>query len=161
MVVTFAPSTCQTKTVQDLTALPLTCTTQAPHCDVSQPTWVPSGRRSSRRYCTRRVRGSTSAVTALPFTVSAAADMASSSKSGQMASFFAPKGSADGGSGQNRADFAPRRGLEQVNSEPAARGWSRVLAIAKAALVVRFRSSSALAARSDTNFGIEGPLATL
>src|SRR5262249_56941195 len=30
----------------------------------------------SRRYCTRRVRGSTSPVTALPFTVSATADMA-------------------------------------------------------------------------------------
>ena len=35
------------------------------------------------------------------------------------ASFFAPTGGADGGSGQNRVDFAPRRGLEQVNSEPA------------------------------------------
>src|SRR5262245_21194559 len=103
MVVTLAPSTCQTKTVQYLVALPVTCTTQAPHCDVSHPTWVPVSRRFSRRYCTRRVRGSTSAVTALPFTVSATADMASSSKSGQKASFFAPKGSADGGLGQNRA----------------------------------------------------------
>src|SRR3954451_3691317 len=69
MVVTFAPSTCQTKTVQDLTALPSTCTTQAPHCEVSQPTWVPVSRRFSRRNCTRRVRGSTLAFTGLPFTI--------------------------------------------------------------------------------------------
>ena len=27
--------------VQDFTALPSTCTTQAPHCEVSQPTCVP------------------------------------------------------------------------------------------------------------------------
>src|SRR5262245_2748700 len=92
MVVTSAPSICQTKTVQALTALPLTCTTQAPHCDVSQPTCVPVSRRCSRRNCTSRVRGSTSPVTALPFTVNAAADMASSSKSDQKASFFAPTG---------------------------------------------------------------------
>src|SRR6266508_6455178 len=76
MVVTFAPSICQTKTVHALTALPSTCTTQAPHWDVSQPTWVPVSRRFSRRNCTRRVRGSTSPVTALPFTVSATAVMA-------------------------------------------------------------------------------------
>src|SRR6516165_3876615 len=100
MVVTFAPSTCQTKTVQDLTALPLTCTTQAPHCEVSQPTWVPVSRRFSRKYCTRRVRGSTSPVTALPFTVNATAVMASSSKS-----FFAPTREAGGGSGQSRGDL--------------------------------------------------------
>src|SRR6266516_3698940 len=76
MVVTLAPSICQTKTVQALTALPSTRTTQAPHCDVSQPPWVPVSRRFSRRNCTRRVRGSTSPVTALPFTVSETADMA-------------------------------------------------------------------------------------
>src|ERR1700743_3582376 len=55
--------------VQDVTALPSTCTTQAPHCEVSQPTWVPVRRRFSRRNCTRRVRGSTLAVTGLPFTI--------------------------------------------------------------------------------------------
>src|SRR5947199_10433255 len=55
--------------VHALTALPSRCTTQAPHCEVSQPTWVPVSRRFSRRNCTSRVRGSTSAVTALPFTV--------------------------------------------------------------------------------------------
>jgi hypothetical protein len=30
--------------------------------------------------------------------------------------------------GENRADFAPARGLQQINSEPAARGWSRAVA---------------------------------
>jgi hypothetical protein len=46
------------------------CTTQAPHCDVSQPTWVPVSRKFSRSNCTNSVRGSTSTVTGLPFTVS-------------------------------------------------------------------------------------------
>src|SRR5215467_6221263 len=69
MVVTFAPSICQGNTVQDFTALPLTCTTQAPHCEVSQPTWVPVSLRCSRRNCTSRVRESTLAVTGLPFTI--------------------------------------------------------------------------------------------
>src|SRR4029453_3855259 len=69
MVVTFAPSICHTKTVHALTALPSTCTTQAPHWDVSQPTCVPVSRRFSRRNCTSRVRGSTSPFAGLPFTV--------------------------------------------------------------------------------------------
>src|SRR5437764_15086195 len=75
MVVTLAPSACQANMVQDFTALPLTWTTQAPHCEVSQPTWVPVRRRVSRRNCTRRVRGSRSPVTGLPFTVIATADI--------------------------------------------------------------------------------------
>src|SRR6516165_6259442 len=75
MVSTSAPSICHTKTVQDFTAFPSTCTTQAPHCEVSHPTWVPVRRRSSRRNCTSRVRGSMSPVTALPFTVIATAAM--------------------------------------------------------------------------------------
>src|SRR5258707_210290 len=102
MVVTLAPSICQTKTVQAFTALPSTCTTQAPHWDVSQPTWVPVSRRSSRRNCTRRVRGSTSPVTALPFTVSATADMTLLLEIRPKTSFFAPTDETDGGSGQNR-----------------------------------------------------------
>src|SRR4029077_18641282 len=69
MVVTFVPSACQANIVHALTALPSTWTTQAPHCEVSQPTWVPVSRRPSRRYWTSRVRASASAVTALPFTV--------------------------------------------------------------------------------------------
>src|SRR5216684_7426998 len=127
MVRTSAPSICQTNTVQAFTALPFTCTTQAPHCDVSQPTCVPVSRRCSRRYCTRRVRGSTSPVTALPFTVIATADIAFLLEIRPKASFFAPTGDAGGGSGQNRVDFAPERELEQVNSEPRAHGRSRVL----------------------------------
>src|SRR5713101_1243755 len=71
MVATFAPSICHTNTVQDLTALPFTCTTQAPHWLVSQPTCVPVSRRFSRRNCTSRVLGSISAAAALPFTVMA------------------------------------------------------------------------------------------
>src|SRR5262244_2041431 len=126
MVVTFAPSICHANTVQDLTALPFTCTTQAPHWDVSQPTCVPVSRRFSRRNCTRSVRGSTSPVTALPLTVSATADMAFLLKIRPKTSFFAPTGETGGGSGQNRVDFAPGHGLEQVDSEPAAHGRSRV-----------------------------------
>src|SRR5712672_1753810 len=55
--------------VQDFTALPSRWTTQAPHCEVSQPTWVPVSRRFSRRNWTRRVRGSILAFTGLPFTI--------------------------------------------------------------------------------------------
>src|SRR6516164_5153516 len=126
MVSTSAPSICQTNTVHAFTALPLMCTTQAPHCDVSQPTWVPVSRRFSRRNCTSSVRGSTSPVTALPFTVSATADMAFLLEIRPKTSFFAPTGETGGGSGQNRVDFAPGHGLEQVDSEPAAHGRSRV-----------------------------------
>src|SRR5215467_897142 len=121
MVVTFAPSTERVSTVQDFVATPFTWTTQAPHCEVSQPTWVPVRRRFSRKYCTRRVRGSTSPVTALPFTVNATAVMASSSKS-----FFAPTREPGGGSGQSRGDFALGPTFEQVNSEPPAHQRSRV-----------------------------------
>ncbi len=69
MVVTLAPSQVAARTVQDLTARPSTCTTQAPHWLVSQPTCVPVSRWFSRMNCTSRVRGSTAAVTALPLTV--------------------------------------------------------------------------------------------
>src|ERR1700761_2304505 len=69
MVRTSCPSAITASVVQDFTALPSRCTTQAPHCDVSQPTWVPVSRRFSRRNCTSSVRGSTLAVTGLPFTI--------------------------------------------------------------------------------------------
>src|SRR5712672_3828910 len=69
MVLTSCPSAITASVVQDLTALPSRCTTQAPHCEVSQPTWVPVSRRFSRRNCTSRVRGSTLALTGLPFTI--------------------------------------------------------------------------------------------
>src|SRR3954470_5412465 len=78
MVSTLAPSSDRVSSVQDFMAMPFTCTTQAPHWDVSQPTWVPVRRRFSRRNCTSRVRGSMSAVTGLPFTVSDTAGMNSS-----------------------------------------------------------------------------------
>src|ERR1700736_1325583 len=74
MVVTLAPSACPTSTVHDLTARPSICTTQAPHWLVSQPTWVPVRFRWSRRRLTRSVRSSTSAATALPFTVNLTVD---------------------------------------------------------------------------------------
>src|ERR1700755_327228 len=70
IVLTSWPSAITASVVQDFTALPSRCTTQAPHCDVSQPTWVPVSRRFSRRNCTRSGRRSTLAVTGLPFTIS-------------------------------------------------------------------------------------------
>src|ERR1700759_4428217 len=69
MVLTSWPSAITASVVQDLTALPSTCTTQAPHCEVSQPTWVPVSLKFSRRNCTSSVRGSTLALTGLPFTI--------------------------------------------------------------------------------------------
>src|ERR1700736_6361286 len=69
MVLTSCPSAMTASVVQDFTALPSRCTTQAPHCEVSQPTWVPVSRRFSRKNCTSRVRGSTLALTGLPFTI--------------------------------------------------------------------------------------------
>ena len=65
MVVTVAPSQDAASIVQDFTASPSTCTTQAPHWLVSQPTCVPVRRRFSRRNWTSSVRGSMSALTAL------------------------------------------------------------------------------------------------
>src|SRR5690606_35903652 len=55
--------------VQLFTASPSTWTTQAPHCEVSQPTWVPVRLRFSRKNWTSSVRSLTSAVTSWPFTV--------------------------------------------------------------------------------------------
>src|SRR5690348_13877187 len=69
MVVTLAPLAWTANRVQDLTDLPSTCTTQAPHWLVSQPTWVPVSPRFSRRNWTRRVRPSTAPEAAWPFTV--------------------------------------------------------------------------------------------
>src|SRR3978361_2322158 len=69
MVLTSCPSAITASSVHAFTALPSRCTTQAPHCEVSQPTWVPVSRRFSRRNCTSRVRGSTLALTELPFTI--------------------------------------------------------------------------------------------
>ena len=49
MVVTRAPAARAASMVQDFTATPSTSTRQAPHCEVSQPIWVPVRRRWSRR----------------------------------------------------------------------------------------------------------------
>src|SRR3954471_20760755 len=70
IVLTSCPSAITASVVQDFTALPSRCTTQAPHCEVSQPTWVPVSLRFSRKNCTSSVRGSTLALTGLPFTIS-------------------------------------------------------------------------------------------
>src|SRR6185503_13007361 len=69
IVVILAPSHWSASVVQDLAAIPSTCTTQAPHWDVSQPTCVPVSLRFSRRNCTSKVRASTSPETGFPFTV--------------------------------------------------------------------------------------------
>src|SRR5689334_12898431 len=69
IVSTSAPSHCTARIVQDLTASPLICTTQAPHWLVSQPTCVPVRPRCSRKSCTSKVRPSTVAVAGLPLTV--------------------------------------------------------------------------------------------
>src|SRR5262245_29170497 len=118
MVVTFAHSICHTKTVHALIDLTYTCTTQSPHWDVSQPTCVPVSRRFSRRNCTRSVRGSTSPVTALPFTVSATADMTFLLEIRPKTSFFAPTGETGGGSGQNRVDVGNFCSLNGLRWQP-------------------------------------------
>src|SRR5215469_5883928 len=94
--------------VQDFTALPLTCTTHAPHWDVSHPTCVPVRRRFSRRNCTSRVRVSTSAVTGLPFTVMETAGMIvlpPQNSRGKGPFFWANRSIGDG-HGRNRIVFA-------------------------------------------------------
>src|SRR4051794_35228415 len=69
IVLTSWPSAITASVVQDFTALPSRWTTQAPHCEVSHPTCVPVRRRFSRKNCTSSVRGSTLALTGLPFTI--------------------------------------------------------------------------------------------
>src|SRR4249919_3086919 len=106
MVLTSWPSAITASVVQDFTALPSRCTTQAPHCEVSQPTWVPVSRRFSRRNCTRRVRGSTSAVTALPFTVSLTAGIESLLEIGLRGPVLGLARSPGDFQGRNRGVFA-------------------------------------------------------
>src|SRR5437588_3437274 len=69
IVSTLAPSACTASRVQAFTASPLTCTTQAPHWLVSQPTCVPVSPSCSRSSCTNKVRPSTVADAGLPLTV--------------------------------------------------------------------------------------------
>src|SRR5271154_409577 len=123
MVITLAPSICQANTVQDLTALPSTWTTQAPHCEVSQPTWVPVRRKVSRRNCTSKVRGSTSPVTALPFTVIATAVMIILLETRSNGPWRPPQIQADGETGRIPVDFAPQRASGQGEPLPSAARW--------------------------------------
>src|SRR5262249_9060687 len=125
MVVTSAPSSCQAKMVQAFTALPFTCTTQAPHCEVSQPTWVPVRRRFSRRNCTSKVRASTSPVTALPFTVMDSAGMNYLPNSGPKALFSLRPAGAETARVQNPADFGPNAPGNENNLEPRGGAGSR------------------------------------
>src|SRR5262245_30816517 len=69
MVVIDAPSAWAANIVHDFTDSPSSRIVQAPHDDVSQPILVPVRPQSSRRYCTRSVRGSTSWDCDEPFTV--------------------------------------------------------------------------------------------
>src|SRR4051812_13003705 len=69
IVVTSLPSAWTASTVQDFTALPSRWIVQAPHWDVSQPTFVPVRPMVSRRKSTSRVRGATSVSRRTPLTV--------------------------------------------------------------------------------------------
>src|SRR3954469_11330087 len=91
--------------VQDFAAMPSMWTTQAPHCEVSQPTCVPVSRRFSRRNCTSRVRASTSPVTALPFTVMDTAGIQLLPYSGPKGPLFAPPGAGGSHSGSKSSRF--------------------------------------------------------
>src|SRR5690349_9631370 len=66
-----APSAWTPRIVQDFTETPSSSTVQAPHEDVSQPTFVPVSASLSRRTCTNRSRGSTSSSCCVPLTVKA------------------------------------------------------------------------------------------
>ena len=127
MVSTLAPSSCSASTVQDFIALPLTWTTQAPHCEVSQPTWVPVSRRFSRSNCTSSVRGSTSPETGLPFTVRETAAMGSSSSKIIAVKRFDLRAGLIAGCirGRNRGDFAGFVPWNENYSEPRPRRRSR------------------------------------
>src|SRR4051794_41821230 len=113
MVLTSCPSAMIASVVQDLTALPSRCTTQAPHCEVSQPTWVPVRRRFSRRNCTSNVRGSMSAVTGLPFTVSDTAGEGILLSKNAGGPIPPATGCLQRGRGEFLVDFPPSGGLEK------------------------------------------------
>src|SRR6478609_6276836 len=66
---TRCPSAIAASTVQVLTGSSSSQATHVPHCEVSHPQWVPVSRNVSRRWCTSRVRPSTSSVCSTPLTV--------------------------------------------------------------------------------------------
>src|ERR1051326_4501223 len=150
MVRTFAPSSCNASTVQDFIALPLTLTSQAPHCEVSQPTCVPVSRRFSRSNCTNSVRGSTSAVTGLPFTVrdTAAIGSSSNSKVGSNVANLASAGAASAIQGRNRGDFAGSPPQDEKYSEPQPARRSREFRVRRGS-AYRGRAASLFALRTD------------
>src|SRR5581483_1808576 len=68
IVVISAPSAWTASTLHDLTAIPFINTVHAPHCVVSQPTFVPVKPNFSRSTWTSSQRGSTSASRSCPLT---------------------------------------------------------------------------------------------
>jgi hypothetical protein len=68
-VVTRCPSAMTARTVQDLTGMSSSHTTQAPQLDVSQPQCEPVSPRSSRRKWISSSRGSTTRAWSVPLTV--------------------------------------------------------------------------------------------
>src|SRR5882757_6573728 len=68
MVVTDLPLAATVRRVQLFIETPSTCTTHAPHCDVSQPICVPVRLSVSRRNSDRSSEAATSAFTCLPLT---------------------------------------------------------------------------------------------
>src|SRR6476661_10601812 len=128
MVRTVLPSASQANIVQALTAVPSTWTTQAPHCEVSHPTWVPVSRRPSRRYWTSRVRASASAVTAFPFTVIETFGIRLLLERGaQRPSFLTPETAVAAIRGEIVAFLPEIADWNKNNSEPVGRARSRDL----------------------------------
>src|SRR5215510_1817571 len=69
MVVTLRPATFETEIWHERTALPSTCTVQAPHRPEPQPNFVPVSFRCSRSTHSSGVSGSAATLTAVPLTV--------------------------------------------------------------------------------------------
>src|SRR5262249_43663196 len=145
-------------------AWPSTWTTQAPHWEVSQPTCVPVRRRFSRRYCTKSVRVSTSAVTGLPFTVIETVGMVLPPQNCGPKPFFLTRAGLVVTAKGEIASFSPGCALGWGQSEPRPQPRSRDLVTPKERqfgrlrrrflpVVSRFRSSPEFAARAEANFG--------
>src|SRR4051794_1822234 len=107
------PAAMAASTVHDFTGSPSICTTQVPQLLVSQPQCVPVRSSSSRRKCTRSIRGSTSAAASSPFTVIFTS------------TFVLPLAG-----GRHALDGAPQRSLGQLVRQVA-------LVLGRAALVAR------------------------
>ncbi len=132
MLTTLLPSQEAARVVQDLTACPSRCTTQAPHWLVSQPTCVPVSRSCSRRNCTNSVLASTCALTALPFTVMLTLTMrppvaavVEAVAAGAAAAGLATPAGGEAGS----AGFFPLRNRENMTSSSLAPRLGRTLTV--------------------------------